>query len=118
MNKQTSEHVEQVTFLNWFSETFPGIKILSIPNGGYRHPNEAKKLKIEGVLKGVPDLFIPEWNLWIEMKRPFGYKISKEQEEFMEYAVSKCEHCHIYGIGWIDAARKVADFAGIDIPIA
>ena len=33
--------------------------IFAIPNGGQRHPAHAKRLKDEGVLRGVPDLCIP-----------------------------------------------------------
>jgi len=109
-NKVPREHVEQVTFLGWFAETYPGVKILAIPNGGYRHPNEAKKLKLEGVLSGVPDLFVPAWNLWIEMKRVKNGRISDEQEKFKIYVETICEHNHIYGFGWRDALEKVMRF--------
>jgi len=109
-NKVPREHVEQVTFLGWFAENYPGVKILAIPNGGYRHPNEAVKLKIEGVLKGVPDLFIPEWNLWIEMKRISGSKILREQAQFADYVRDVCGHSHIFAFGWQDAVKRVERF--------
>jgi len=110
MSKVPLEHVEQVTFLGWFAETYPGVKILAIPNGGYRHPNEAQKLKLEGVLNGVPDLFVPEWNLWIEMKRISGSKILREQAMFADYVRDACGHSHIFAFGWQDATKRVTTF--------
>ena len=46
---------------------------------------EAGRLKAEGVSAGVPDLFVPEWLLWIEFKRQKGGSVSKEQKEWHEY---------------------------------
>lgn len=34
----------------------PDLLWFHVPNGGYRHPREAKKLKDMGVMPGVPDL--------------------------------------------------------------
>lgn len=57
------------------------IGIFAIPNGGHRHPATAKRLKAEGALAGVPDIFVPRrryapWaaaqtagGLFVEMKR-------------------------------------------------
>jgi hypothetical protein len=54
--------------------------LIHIPNGGYRHPLEALKLKKMGVKAGVSDLFLaypnPNYHgLWIELKSEKG-KIS------------------------------------------
>jgi hypothetical protein len=80
-----SESTEQIGFVNWFENQFPGVRIFHIPNGGHRAISVAKKLKAEGVKAGVPDLFIPAWRIWIEMKRTKGGKVSKEQEEWADY---------------------------------
>ena len=45
------------------------------------------RLKAEGVSKGVPDLFCPEWLLWIEFKRRKGGSASKDQKEWHEYLI-------------------------------
>jgi hypothetical protein len=37
---------------------------------------------------GVPDLFIPEWHLWVEMKRIKGGVVSAEQQGMIEYLQS------------------------------
>jgi hypothetical protein len=80
-----SEHVEQREVVKWFRQTWPGVVIFAIPNGGLRNPAAALRLKVEGVLPGVPDLFVPEWRLWIEMKRAKGGITSKEQREMLLY---------------------------------
>ena len=71
------------------------IRIFAIPNGGARHPAVAYKLKAEGVLRGVPDLYIPEWKLWIEMKRIKGGVLSDDQKDWIEYLESVGDHVRV-----------------------
>jgi len=71
-----SETEEQEGFVNWFRAKFPGVLIFAIPNGGHRAISTAKRLKAEGVVPGIPDLHVPAWRLWIEMKRVKGGKLS------------------------------------------
>lgn len=80
-----SEHEEQREFVRWFRQTQKGVRIMAIPNGGARNPATANRLKAEGVARGVPDLFIPAWRLWIEMKRESGGKVSPEQRSWIAY---------------------------------
>ena len=68
------ESTEQQDFVGWVKHLHPGIMVFAIPNGGARDKRTAARLKLEGVLPGVPDLMIPEprrhWHgLFIEMKR-------------------------------------------------
>lgn len=81
-NACPSEHVEQRDFVSWFRKTYPGVLLFAIPNGGKRHAVTAQKLKLEGVVPGVHDLFVPEWRLWIEMKRQRGGSLSQAQKDF------------------------------------
>ena len=74
-----TEHEEQRDFVMWFRQTYPGVLIFAIPNGGPRSKIAGGKLKAEGVVAGVPDLFIPEWRLFIEMKRAKGGVVSEAQ---------------------------------------
>jgi len=83
--KIPSEHVEQREFVSWFRKMYSPIRIFAIPNGGHRSKVEAQKLKVEGVSAGVPDLFIPEWSLWIEMKRQKGGRVDKDQKDWHDY---------------------------------
>ena len=50
---------------------FPRAVVAAIPNGGSRHPGEARKLKRTGVLAGVPDIVValPTGRVcWLELK--------------------------------------------------
>src|SRR6056300_294656 len=83
-----SEHSEQVGLINWFRGRFNGVLIFAIPNGDKRALSVAKRLKAEGVTRGVPDLYVPAWNLWIEMKRKSGGRLSPEQKQIITYLQS------------------------------
>ena len=80
-----TEHEEQSLFVQWFRREYPGVRIFAIPNGEQRSPSVACRLKTEGVSRGVPDLFVPAWGLWIEMKRTKGGVVSVEQADWIEY---------------------------------
>ncbi len=80
-----TEHDEQVIFVRWFRMQFPDVRIFAVPNGGQRNPVTAKRLKDEGVERGVPDLCIPAWRLWVEMKRASGGTTLRHQKEWHAY---------------------------------
>lgn len=86
--RQPSESEEQKAVFEWaaaFERVYPELFLLAaIPNGGYRNPREAARLRAEGVKAGVPDmiLFVARGGyhgLAIEMKRQRAYKISPKQ---------------------------------------
>lgn len=69
------EHQLQVECVKWFRIQYPKLAglLFAIPNGGLRDIRVATRLKAEGVLPGVPDLFFAYpaagWNgFFIEMK--------------------------------------------------
>lgn len=78
------EHFLQVAIVNYCK--YKGIPIFAIPNGGHRYISVARKLKAEGVMSGVADLFVfcandHHHGLFIEVK--VGYnKQSDTQKEF------------------------------------
>lgn len=90
-----TEHAEQVCFVQWFKLKFPNVRIAAIPNGGFRHQATAKAMKAEGQSPGFPDLFIPEWRMFIEMKRSKGGSVSPEQKEWLGYLESHGYRCFV-----------------------
>lgn len=84
-----SEHQEQCAFVQWFRYQFTAFsyRLFAIPNGGLRDVKIAYKLKQEGVVPGVADLFlmVPAsgyHGLFIEMKRIKDGKQSDCQKKF------------------------------------
>jgi hypothetical protein len=104
-----SEHMEQAALVMWFRRAYPDTLIFAIPNGGLRSKSQAMKLKVEGVVPGIPDLFIPAWKLWIEMKKVKGGKITTEQQLMIDYLQS-VGYCVVVGLGAEDARRKISQF--------
>ena len=104
-----SEHSEQVGFINWFRAKYPQVLIFAIPNGEKRAITVAKRLKAEGVVRGIPDLFIPQFNLWVEMKRISGGRLSPEQKGMIQYLEGIGQKV-IVGKGAADASRQILEF--------
>lgn len=103
-----NEHQEQVAVVEWFRLQYPKHILFAIPNGGARHIVTAVNLKREGVISGVPDLFVmypafPFHGLFIEMKAKGG-KVSPAQKEFMAAAIDNGYQASVcYGF---DEARE------------
>lgn len=103
------ESAEQIGFVNWFESKFSGVRIFAIPNGGHRAMSVAKAMKAEGVKAGVPDLFVPAWGLWIEMKRQTSGRVSADQADWHRY-LENVGHYVIVGKGAADASSQVISF--------
>ena len=103
-----SEHLQQVRLVSWFRRQYPDTRIFAIPNGGGRSASQGAALKAEGVQAGVPDLCVPEWLLWIEMKREAGGVVSPVQREWIQY-LEGIGHWLIIGHGFEDAKRQILD---------
>lgn len=78
-----------------FRKTWPDVRIIAIPNGGWRDIRTAARLKAEGVTPGVPDLFIPEWGVFIEMKKRSGGRVSAAQRDWLRYLNSVGYHAFV-----------------------
>ena len=104
-----SEHSEQVGFINWFRVKYPQVLIFAIPNGEKRAITVAKRLKAEGVVRGIPDLYIPAWNLWVEMKRISGGRLSPEQRGMIQYLEGIGQKV-IVAKGAADASKQILEF--------
>lgn len=61
------------------------LRFFAIPNAAKRGYKLAAMMTAEGMRKGIPDMFIPELRLFIEMKRRKGGVVSPEQKEWIEY---------------------------------
>jgi hypothetical protein len=101
-----SEHLEQVRLVAWFRRQWPDTRIFAIPNGGGRSMAQGASLKAEGVTAGVPDLFVPAWGLWVEMKRTTGGTVSPAQRDWIAY-LEGIGHSVIIGRGFDDAKRQI-----------
>ena len=103
-----SEHLQQVRLVSWFRRTYPDTRIFAIPNGGGRSASQGAALKAEGVTPGVPDLCVPEWLLWVEMKREAGGVVSPVQRDWSQ-DLEGIGHRVIVGRGFEDARRQILD---------
>ena len=112
------ESEEQSAYFDWLAKAHPREArwIYAIPNGGSRHPAEARNLKRQGVKKGVAGIFVlyarhGKYGLYIEMKRRKGGRLRPEQKEFITdmldegYAAAVC-----YGAA--DAIRTTEEYMG------
>jgi hypothetical protein len=73
----------------------PDALLFAVPNGGHRHKATAAKLKREGVVAGVPDLFFCRAGsapLWIEMKRQKGGVVSRAQKKMHKSLINLGHH--------------------------
>lgn len=84
---KSMEHDLQVGCVRWFRLAYPslGRLLFAIPNGGQRNVIVARKLKAEGVVAGIPDLFLAVkrggyGGLFIEMKNGSKGKLSEAQK--------------------------------------
>lgn len=113
------ESQEQCALFEWAAYNLgnkPELKLMfHVPNGGWRKPREAARLKREGVKPGVPDVCLPVpkgmyHGLWIEMKAKGNYP-TPEQRIWLKnlnlqgyYAV--CCHC------WEEAKNVIENYLG------
>ena len=98
MERERTEHEEQREFVQWFRQSHRDQIIFAIPNGGFRGKAQAGKLKAEGVMPGVWDLFCPDMRLWIEFKRVKTGTLSDEQKKFGAHVLRLGYRCMVaYG---------------------
>lgn len=84
----------QKSCVKYFRYRYPDLLIFSIPNGGYRNKRNARNLKLEGLVSGVPDLFIPSHKLFIELKVGKN-KLSEKQKMIIEQLRSFNYHIEV-----------------------
>jgi len=98
-----TEHIEQVKFVQRVRHLRHDLLLFAVPNGGYRHPKEAARLKAEGVLAGVPDIIVARatkkyHGLYLEFKTASGRTSDKQKKviatlELEGYCVKVVRSC-------------------------
>ncbi len=122
-----SESMEQQHLMTWWrtgGRVALGLPecatLLAVPNGGWRHPSTAARLRAEGVTPGIPDLLLA-WpakghaaaGLWIEMKRADGGRLSPaQQQRLSDLELSGYSCCVAHG--WRAAACAMSLYAAGD----
>lgn len=112
-----SEHEDQQALFHWISiaaRDYPELKnAFAIPNGTRTTPRVAARMKAEGVLKGVSDIFLPvarggKHGMFIEMKTGKG-RLSPEQSAFLE-AMNAAGYHAVMCRGWEQAAETILEY--------
>ena len=111
---ESQEQCSLFAWWNWTCSRWPDAVMFAIPNGGWRSLRTAARLKAEGVLAGVPDIFLaaprgPFHGLFVEMKRASGGTVSKPQKLVMarlQAAGYACRVCR----GFADARAAVEEY--------
>jgi len=122
MSNIATEDQEQEALFQWVQAVEKSTRwntsglslIYAIPNGGYRHPATAARMRRTGVKAGVPDMFLPvakgKWHgLYIELKRAKGGVVSAEQKVWHNrlqeqgYCVKVCR-------GWEQAREAITEY--------
>ena len=97
-----------------FLHAYPEAKFIhAIPNGARVNIGQAVKLKKQGLLSGVPDVFVPlptfdHHGLYIEFKVPRG-KLSQAQKEF-SYHCDDYSYLHLVCYSARDAVAAVRKY--------
>lgn len=114
---QASESREQQELFRWwdmYRSQYPAALMFAVPNGGARSAITGARLKAEGVLAGVPDVFLAYpagglHGLFIEMKRARGGTTSTAQKivgELLSRAGYGVAVCH----GWQEARDYIEQY--------
>ena len=102
------EHKMQCACVRWFRYQYPELAglLFAIPNGGARNAATGRRLKDEGVLAGVADMFLSvpakgAHGLYIELKTLKGV-VSDRQKVFAD---------NVVGMGYMwEVCRTFDDF--------
>jgi len=105
-----TEHEEQRELVRWFRRKYAPVRIFAVPNGGMRSKATAARMKAEGVARGVPDLFIPYYRLWVEMKRIKDGRLSPDQKDWLRYLEAECGYKVLVCHGAEDAKAQIDEY--------
>lgn len=111
------ESQEQKTLFDWwraYSRHAMHLVMYQIPNGGRWDKITGARMKAEGVVAGVPDIFLAVsrqgfHGLYIELKRQQGGRLEKSQKDIIDrlrYAGYRVEVCK----GWWEARDVIENY--------
>ena len=115
---EASEHAEQVSLMAWWhlwsKQNAPGVLLYAIPNGGARNLITGRRLKAEGVMAGIPDLFLAAprgaWHgLFLELKRNKGGRVSEAQKAVMARLEGQGYRC-LVAHGVVEARQHIENY--------
>lgn len=107
-----SEASEQIALVTWCQVM--NIPVVHIPNGAKRSMSQGRRLAMQGLAAGFPDLFIPIVNkkyagLFIELKRVFGSATTPKQKEWIE-KLNKAGYFAVVAKGYEDAVKVIEKY--------
>jgi hypothetical protein len=96
-----------------------GAVAFAVGNGGKRHPKVAKAMKEEGVTAGVPDIFVLHARqvYFLEMKKPRGGRVSKDQKIMMARLVGAGAICAV-AAGLEQAIQQLEAWRLLEVAVA
>lgn len=125
LNRNPLESEEQEKVFSWINankKKYPELALAHASlNGVKLSPGAAVKAKKQGMVAGVPDIFLPVamsieredyYGLFIELKRIKGSKVSPEQKLFMAALENQGYQCSVcYGAD--EAIETIKQYLGI-----
>lgn len=106
---KTEEYDDQVLFFEWFSQNYPNVLMFMSLNGIRMNIGQAMKAKRSGMMKGVPDLEVPGWRLFIEMKKKKGGVNKPHQKQMQQYLIAN-GYTVMVCRGYDDAVQDIEEF--------
>jgi hypothetical protein len=117
-----SEHEEQCALFHWIqmnTSRFPELGLaFAVPNGTRTTPQIARKMKAEGVQKGVPDICFPiprqpYHGMFVEMKTETG-RTSPEQKAWLKALAERGYYTAVCR-SWTEAKELIESYLNGEI---
>lgn len=109
---QQEEFDAQALFFDWFKQSYPDVLMFMSLNGIRMNIGQAMKAKRSGMMKGVPDLEVPGWRLFIEMKKEKGGSNKRHQKIVQQYLIAN-GYTVMVCRGYDDAVKDIEEFVRV-----
>lgn len=109
-----SESSHQKAFFRWWhlmqASRWPNVLCFAVPNGGARDAVTGARMKAEGLLAGIPDIFLAKSScgkhgMFVEMKAKRG-RVSERQRGIFPF-LEAAGYAVVVARGWKEAADAV-----------